>query len=79
MKKVKCIKTEEDAMPDNERCPYLVGQQVLLGKREIGTIVAPERADLPNTAEDMWVFSPIRGYASRYNVLNIEPLPEGQF
>lgn len=57
---------------------YLIGQRVLLNKTEIGTVVKPEREDLPNTSDDIWVFSPSRGYASRYASHNVKPLPNGQ-
>lgn len=59
-------------------CPFMVGQRVLLNNTEIGTVVAPERKDTPNTDKDVWVFSPTRKYASRYSVNNVKPLPGGQ-
>ena len=57
---------------------YLIGQRVLLNNTEIGTIVKPERKDAPNTDKKMWVHAPSKGYASRYDVCNIKPLPGGQ-
>ena len=56
---------------------YLIGQRVVLGC-EIGTIVPAENKDLPNTDKEMWVFSLSKGYASRYAIDNIKPLPNGQ-
>ena len=57
---------------------YLIGQRVILGGNEIGTLVPSENKDLPNTDREMWVFSPIKGYASRYALSNFQPLPYGQ-
>lgn len=57
---------------------FMIGQRVILNEREIGTVVQPENAKLPNTDTQVWVFSPSRGYASRYAVHNIKPLPNGQ-
>jgi len=57
---------------------FLVGQRVLLNNMEIGTIVKPERDDMPNTKERVWVSSPTNGYASCYATHNIKPLPNGQ-
>lgn len=57
---------------------FLTGQRVILHGSEIGTIVRPEREDMPNTDKDMWVFSPSKNYASRYSTQNINPLPGGQ-
>ena len=57
---------------------YLIGQRVLLGTTEIGTIVKPERNDLPNSDIQVWVMSPSKGYPSYYSVDNIKPLPNGQ-
>lgn len=57
---------------------YLIGQRVVLGGSEIGILVPSENKDLPNTDKEMWVFSPSRGYASRYAVGNFQPLPNGQ-
>lgn len=56
----------------------MIGQRVILNRSEIGTLVAPERKDSPNTESRMWVFSPSRNYASQYDVCNIQPLPNGQ-
>lgn len=57
---------------------FLIGQRVIIANSAIGTVVKPERADLPNTDTQVWVFSPEKGYASRYAVYNIKPLPGGQ-
>jgi hypothetical protein len=57
---------------------FLIGQRVILNSNEVGTVVKPEKPDLPNTAWDVWVFSPSNGYASRYAVHNVKPLPNGQ-
>lgn len=56
---------------------YLLGQRVLLGN-EICTTVKSENPELPNTDKELWVFVPSRGYASRYAIGNIQPLPNGQ-
>ena len=57
---------------------YLIGQRVILNNKEIGTIVKPDNKDLPNTNNDIWVYSPSRGYASRYDTINIKPLTNNQ-
>ncbi len=57
---------------------YLIGQRVILNGDEIGTVVKPERADLPNTDKSIWVHAPSKGYASRYAIHNVKPLPNGQ-
>jgi len=57
---------------------YLIGQRVILNDSEIGELVVPENIQLPNTSMDMWVYSPMKGYASRYSVGNFKPLPNGQ-
>lgn len=56
---------------------YLVGQRVLLNKDEIGTVQpAPPGPDTPS--HSLWVYSPIKGFASCYSEGNIKPLPNGQ-
>jgi hypothetical protein len=56
---------------------FMVGQRVLIGGC-IGTVVRPENNSLPNTDTQIWVMNPLRGFASRYSVDNIKPLPNGQ-
>jgi hypothetical protein len=53
---------------------YLIGQKVVLNKVEIGTIVKPERDDMPNNDDSVWVHSPTRGYPSYYSIHNVKPL-----
>lgn len=57
---------------------FMIGQRVILNNNVIGTVVRPERKDLPNTDDQIWVMNPERGYASRYSICNIKPLPNGQ-
>jgi hypothetical protein len=57
---------------------YFIGQRVLIYGDVIGTVTAPERKDLPNTSDNLWVMNPEKGYASRYSASNISPLPNGQ-
>jgi hypothetical protein len=56
---------------------FMVGQRVTLGD-EIGTVVKPERKDLPNNDKNIWVFSPTKNFASYYAIHNVKPLPNGQ-
>lgn len=57
--------------------PFLIGQRVIVGG-SLGKVVMPEREDCPNTPSDIWVYVESRGFASRYSVSNIQPLPGGQ-
>lgn len=57
---------------------FLIGQRVLLNDEEIGTIVSPERTDMPNTDKQIWVWSPTKKYASYYDSCNVKPLPNNQ-
>lgn len=57
---------------------YLIGQRVLLDNNEIGIVVKPDRADLPNNDFQVWVNSPSKGYPSYYASHNVKPLPRGQ-
>jgi len=54
---------------------YFIGQKVLLGHNEIGTVVKSETGF---THFGIWVYSPSRGYASDYALSSIRPLPNGQ-
>lgn len=54
---------------------YLIGQRVILNKKEIGTVVKPENNNL---IHGIWVFSPSKNYASDYALHNVKPLPNGQ-
>lgn len=53
---------------------FMIGQRVLLGKNEIGTVVRSETG----FTRGIWVMSPSKGYASDYAVHNVKPLPNGQ-
>lgn len=57
---------------------YLIGQRVILNGVEIGTVCAPRNNALPNTDTEVWVHSPSRGFANRYAVRSVQPLPGGQ-
>ncbi len=57
---------------------FLIGQKVVLNKVEIGTIVTPERDDMPNTDTKVWVYSPVNGYPSLYDAHNVKALAGGQ-
>ena len=57
---------------------YMLGQRVILNCNEIGTIVKPERNDMPNDDEHLWVYSPSKEFASYYASHNVKPLPNGQ-
>ena len=56
---------------------FMVGQRVIINKN-IGTVTRPERKDMPNTNENVWVHCPVNGYPSYYAASNIKPLPNGQ-
>lgn len=51
-----------------ETLSYHIGQKVNNGG---GEIVEPERADMPNTANQVWVYIYSRGFASRYDIHNV--------
>lgn len=55
---------------------YMIGQRVILNGSEIGTVVAPEHNHAGEN--DVWVFSPKKGFASYYASHNVKPLPNGQ-
>ena len=57
---------------------FLIGQRVILiglgGVKEIGTVVPSETGI---TRFGVWVYSPMKRYASDYSLTSIEPLPNG--
>ena len=56
---------------------YMIGQRVILGQgamKEIGSVVNSETG----ITRGVWVYSPIKGYASDYAFTNIRPLPDRQ-
>lgn len=57
---------------------YMIGQRVVIYGKVIGTVAKPERNDMPNTEDRLWVFNPENNYASQYDAHNIKPLPNGQ-
>jgi hypothetical protein len=64
--------------PEEKPKEFLIGQRVILQDREIGTIVEAENKNAPNNKNNLWVFSKIKNYASRYAIHNIKALPDGQ-
>ena len=55
----------------------MIGQRVILGQgamKEIGSVVNSETG----ITRGVWVYSPIKGYASDYAFTNIRPLPDRQ-
>lgn len=71
--------SQEESKPESLTAfDFYIGQRVILNSSEIGTITTPENDEEPANANYIWVFSPKKKYASRYNVMNVQPLPNGQ-
>lgn len=51
---------------------FRIGEKVLLGRNEIGTIVKPEHNNCPD--DWIWVFSPAKGYPSGYAPHNVKKI-----
>ena len=61
----------------DEKTEFMIGQRVILGQgamKEIGSVVNSETG----MTRGVWVYSPVKGYASDYAIHNVRPLPNGE-